>query len=101
MVLDVACGSESVTVGASLLLLEYPQGTSAMPNATFSFSPKNLSMSVDKQSCPIVRFDAFQDAGCTLPWMDLASLNLLNQTTPEQAYLNVTTWERLRYNLLR
>ena len=58
-------------------------------------------MSVDKQTCPIVRFDAFQDAGCTQPWTDIASISLLNQTIPEQAYLNVTTWETLYYNLIK
>ena len=100
MKFDVACGSETLSYDTQSMyyFLQYTEGSWFDHNKTYEFSPEKFGMSVDKPGCPIVKFEAFEDALMLNPWVNTTLIDPRNLTTPDSAYLNIATFEHTRYS---
>ena len=101
MVMNVACGSEKVSVVKSDYILDYNEGSKYFQNETFHVNPTNMTIHVDNPQCPIVNLTVFEDRYLTIPWNNTSFINLVNGDDPSVAYLNITTYETERETWLR
>lgn len=99
MSIDVSCGSETLNYDShnTYYFLQYDEGSWYDYNATYEFSPEKFGMSSDKTGCPIVKFEAFEDASMQNPWVNTSIIDPRNLSTPDSAYMNIATFEHTRY----